>query len=168
MGAPQVTRSAAAAVGNAVSNGIHEIAKEFRESGSRWADFATKSPGIQANFFATAARLRGDGTKLRSAGLKLCAAGTKLRAAEVRLRVTDAKLRAVPARLRAVRVKVRAAEVELWGVDVKLRVVQVKLGADEVKICAAEVVCQKPARQQGLLANRHLALPVQARVAEQR
>ena len=83
MGAPQVTRSAATPVGNAVSSEIREKSLDFAGLARGARDSVTKLREIQANFSTTEARLRGDEMKLCEFEFRLGADEAKICAAEV-------------------------------------------------------------------------------------
>jgi hypothetical protein len=84
VGAPQVTRSAATPVGNAVSSEIREIARDFKGHSRGARDSVTKLRRIQANSFATEARLCGDESRLFRVETKLRGVDAWLDAARVR------------------------------------------------------------------------------------
>ena len=74
VGAPQVTRSAATPVGNAVSSEIREKLPDFTGLARGARDSVTKLREIQANFSTTKARLRRAKARLCGAELRLCGA----------------------------------------------------------------------------------------------
>ena len=83
MGAPQVTRSTATPVGNAVSSEIRGIGWGFHGFCARWRDSVTKLREIQANFSTTEVRSRGVEMKLCEFKFRMGVDEVKLRAVAV-------------------------------------------------------------------------------------
>ena len=78
VGAPQVTRSAATPVGNALSSEIHEKLRDFTGLARGARDSVTKLREIQANFSTTEARLSGAEARLCGVEARVCGAEAKL------------------------------------------------------------------------------------------
>jgi len=113
VGAPQVTRSAATPVGNAVSSEIREKLPDFSSLARGAQDSVIKLREIQADFSTTKARLCGAKAWLCGAEAKLCGAEGWLDAAEVWLRTSKVKLSGVEMKLREFEFRLGAAEVKL-------------------------------------------------------